>query len=148
LMAWLRRTTAPMPWPEGAHKCPKCRRPLAGSIAPFGAKGGAPAGRFALSVREKIEQCPLDGSKYGHRDPTTRTPRELDSEAADMAAALVLVGEPIWAKMVQKGFTMQGLDRVLYLGHALAIVNNWHRLPAQEERLQQLVVDYVARWPE
>jgi hypothetical protein len=65
-----------------------------------------------------------------------------------MANALVAVGEPSWAEMVQKGFTIQGLDRVLYLGHALAIVHNWHRLPALEERLQQLVVDYVTRWPE
>jgi hypothetical protein len=115
----------------------------------------ATSARLKMTTAELVDRCPIDGSLFGRRRPTTRTGDQLDAGTAEIVVQLLAMGEQGWAAMVQEGFEHPtGPLRSLYLGHALALVRHrcdqtqlrgdWSKL--DQARLQQLVVDYVAGW--
>jgi hypothetical protein len=151
--AAIARATVPTPSVTRSPLCPKCTRPLAGSLPPSGVR--ATSTRLRMTTPELVDRCPVDGTLFGRRRPTGRTGEELDAGTAEIVVQLLALGEQGWAAMVQEGFEHPpGPLRSLYLGHALALVRHrsdqtnlrgdWSRL--DQARLQQLVVDYVSGW--
>jgi hypothetical protein len=153
LRAVIARATVPTPSLTRSPLCPKCRRPLAGSLPATGMR--ASSARLRMTTAELVDRCPVDGSLFGRRRPSGRSDEELDAATAEIVVQLLALGEQGWAAMVEEGFAHPaGPVRSLYLGHALALVRHrsdqtqlrgdWSKL--DQGRLQQLVVDYVSGW--
>lgn len=149
--------TVPVPWPEGAEQCPKCRRSIPGGVRPtvIRVPFSLPlANTWSLSEKELLALCPIDGLMSQVVVPSGRSQNEIDLETATLVVALREAGYENWSGMLQA--SLQETDpaaRLSYVGHALAILLRrcpFFRESSENQRdvVRQLLVDNVVLWPQ